>query len=71
MENSKTQTNSQIEIPKQKWATFTYIGKEITYITKIFKHTNINIAYLNNNTIQGNLTTKTNNYDIQIDMSRL
>jgi len=33
--------NSQIEIPKQKWATFTYIGKETTYIIKIFKYTQI------------------------------
>jgi len=37
-----------------KWVIFTYIGKETTYITKIFKHTNIKIAYLTNNTIQGN-----------------
>jgi hypothetical protein len=33
--------NSQIEIPKQKWATFTCIGKEATYIIKIFKYTQI------------------------------
>jgi hypothetical protein len=33
--------NSQIEIPKQKRATFTYIGKETKYITKIFKCTQI------------------------------
>ena len=30
--------NLQTVIPKQKWVTFTYIGKETTYITKIFKH---------------------------------
>ena len=33
--------NSQTEIPKQKWVTFTYIGKETKYITKIFKYTQI------------------------------
>jgi hypothetical protein len=42
------------EIHKQKYppkcATFTYTGKETTYITKIFQHTNIKIAYLTNNT---------------------
>jgi intracellular septation protein A len=32
---------SQIEIPTQKWATFTYIGKETTYVIKIFKYTQI------------------------------
>jgi predicted RNA-binding Zn-ribbon protein involved in translation (DUF1610 family) len=37
--------NSQTIIPKQKWATFTYISKETTYITKIFKHANRKIAY--------------------------
>jgi len=46
-----------------KWITFTYIGKETTYITKIFKHTNIKIAHLTNNTIQGNLTPKTHNHE--------
>jgi predicted RNA-binding Zn-ribbon protein involved in translation (DUF1610 family) len=56
--------SSQIEIPKQKWATFTDIGKENTYITKIFKHTNIKIAYRTNNTIQENLTPKTHNHEI-------
>jgi hypothetical protein len=29
----------------QTWATFTYTGKETTSITKLFKHTNIRIAY--------------------------
>jgi hypothetical protein len=47
-------SNSQIEISKHKWATFTCIGKETVYITKIFKHTNIKIAYHTNNTVQEN-----------------
>jgi hypothetical protein len=55
--------NSQIEITKQKWATFIYIGKETTYTTKIFKHTDIKIAYRTNNTIQGNLTPETHNHN--------
>ena len=36
----------------QKWATFTYIGKEPTYITNLFKKTNTGIALRTNNTIQ-------------------
>jgi len=31
-------------IPKQKWATFTYVGKETAYIPKIFKHSNRKIV---------------------------
>ena len=55
--------NSQTVIPKQKWATFTYKGKEITYITKIFKHSSIQISYRTNNTIQDNLNPKTHNHN--------
>jgi hypothetical protein len=39
-------------IQKQKWETFTYIGKETRTITKLFKRTNIRIAYITKNTIQ-------------------
>jgi hypothetical protein len=41
---------------KHKWATFTYIGKETTYITNIFKHTDLRVAFRINNTI-GRLLT--------------
>jgi hypothetical protein len=37
---------------KDKWAKFTYIGKQIRTLTKIFKNTNIKIAYTTNNTIK-------------------
>ena len=70
--------NPQTVIPKQKWDTFTYIGKETIYITKIFKHSNIKVAYRTNNTIQDNLTPKTRNHNklfvcgsIQINTPRL
>ena len=36
----------------QEWATFTYVGKETTYITNLFKRTDIKIAFQTNNTIQ-------------------
>jgi hypothetical protein len=36
----------------QKWATFTYVGKETTFITNLFKKTDVGIALRTNNTIQ-------------------
>jgi len=36
----------------QKWATFTYIGKETTYITNLFKNNDLKIAMRTNNYIQ-------------------
>ena len=44
--------NSDLETPRYKWATFTYIGKETTYITKLFKHKNLKITYKTNNSIE-------------------
>jgi hypothetical protein len=41
--------------PKHEWATFTYIGKETTYITNKFRQTDIRIAYRTNNTIHNHL----------------
>ena len=40
----------------QSWAVFTYTGKETTYITKLFRHTNIKIAYRTNNNLLRHLT---------------
>ena len=42
--------------PTHKWATFTYIGKETMYITNLFRHTNINVAFRTNNTIYNRLS---------------
>ena len=36
----------------------TCIGQEATYITKLFKHTNLKIAYRTNNSIELNLKPK-------------
>ena len=41
-----------------KWPTFTYIGEETSFITNLFKKTNINIAYRTNNTIRRKLMHK-------------
>jgi hypothetical protein len=36
---------------KQKWATFTYLGKETRIITGLFKNTNIQTSFRTTNTI--------------------
>jgi hypothetical protein len=45
------------QTPKHRWATFTYVGKETSYITNIFRQTDLRIAFHTNNTI-GNLLTQ-------------
>jgi hypothetical protein len=49
---------------KQKWTTFTYTGPETSYITKLFKHTNLRIAYRTANNIQSYLNQNTRTKDI-------
>jgi hypothetical protein len=39
----------------KNWATFTYIGRKTRSITKIFKTTNLKIAFKTTNTIQNHL----------------
>jgi hypothetical protein len=51
--NYNFQNNNQDNI--KKWATFTYIGRETRNITKIFKTTNLKIAFKTTNTIQNHL----------------
>jgi hypothetical protein len=46
--NAHTDTQEQ----KTKWATFTYSGKEVRKITKLFRDTQIKIAFRTKNTIQ-------------------
>ena len=54
----------------QIFATFTYIGKETRFVTKLFKHTNVRIAYRTQNTI-GKLLRHHHNpkYDDHFDKS--
>jgi hypothetical protein len=44
--------NTNTDPQHQKWATFTYIGKETRKITKLFKDTKLKIAFRTRNTIQ-------------------
>jgi len=41
-------------LPRKKWATFTYAGRETSYITNLFKKTELNVAFRTKITI-GNL----------------
>jgi hypothetical protein len=50
----------------QKWASFTYVGKETSYITNIFKQTDLKTAFRIKNNI-GNLLTHKNSPDRQTD----
>jgi hypothetical protein len=42
--------------PTQKWASFTYVGREISYITNIFRRIELKISFRTTNTL-GNLLT--------------
>ena len=54
--------STQPHNPK-KWCTFTYTGKETSFITKIFKHANLQIAYRTNNTLRKHLSYSTTQQD--------
>jgi hypothetical protein len=50
---------------KAEWATFTYCGKEVRQITKLFKNTQMRAAFLTKNTISNILkhNTQTDKYN--------
>jgi hypothetical protein len=54
--NQETDTDTK---RKTIWATFTYSGKQIRKITKVFKNTKIKTAFRTQNTIQNILQAKT------------
>ena len=49
--HNEDHTNNEQQT-KKTWATFTYYGLIVRKITNIFKHTNIQIAFKNTNTLQ-------------------
>jgi hypothetical protein len=59
--NSKSQQKKNYNLQRsdkdniKKWATFTCIGRETRSITKIFKTTNLKVAFKTSNTIQNHL----------------
>jgi hypothetical protein len=53
--NHKQNKNTSQKHQTTKWATFTYYGKRTKEITKLFKETNIKIAFRTKNTIQNSV----------------
>jgi hypothetical protein len=49
--------------PKQKWATFTYVGRETSYITNIFRLTELKISFRTTNNLNNLLTHKHQTHD--------
>jgi len=58
-----SQNQSTQQLTPKKWCTFTYIGTETSFITKIFKHTSLKIAYHTGNTLQKHLSYYTTQQD--------
>jgi hypothetical protein len=54
----KTPNNNKKQESRNKWAKFTYIGKETKFITKLFKDSPINITFTTRQTIKKLLSTK-------------
>jgi hypothetical protein len=55
--------------PNLKWPTFTYTTKETTYITNLFRHTSIKIAFRTRNSILSHLTNHTHTHGNQYSSS--
>ena len=51
-------SNIQTSTHTHKWASFTYIGKETTYITNLTKNTDLKIAIRSKNTLHKQLRNK-------------
>jgi len=64
------QSHWWIRKPPKKWASFTYVGKETSYITNIFRQTDLKVAFRTKSTI-GNLLTHKNSLDRQTSIHNL
>jgi hypothetical protein len=53
-------SSQKMEHAPNKWAKFTYIGKETKFITKLFKNSSVKVAFTTNNTIRKCLSIKPN-----------
>jgi hypothetical protein len=58
LKHKKKKQKNTIPNETRKWSTFTYVGKETRVITRLFRNTNIHIAYKTNNTLQKHLQIK-------------
>jgi len=55
--------NQKTDMTTQKWAPFTYIGRETTFITNLFKKADLRITLRTNNTLQKLLMPKPQTVD--------
>ena len=62
--SQKTKNSPHTEQTRQKWATFTYFGKMTNLITRIFKNTDVKIAYRTRNSLGSQLGIKPPEIDI-------
>ena len=52
LNRSTPNQKQELDNPKQKWAKFTYIGKATRSVTKLFRDTQVKIAYTTNNNLE-------------------
>jgi hypothetical protein len=55
----KPQASIANPVPTTKFVRFTYFGKQTRYITKLFRHTSVKVAYTTHTTLQILLFTPT------------
>jgi hypothetical protein len=57
---NKTKQKEKQEKERNKWAEFTYIGKETKFVMKLFKNSSIKVSFTTNNTVSKALLLKSN-----------
>jgi hypothetical protein len=57
-QHPKNKTKQQAQSSGDKWATFTYVGKEAFYLTNVFRDADLRIAFRTPNSIQNLLKHK-------------
>jgi hypothetical protein len=55
----------KIQVTPQKWATFTYPGKEVRRVTGLFCDANVKVAFYARNTV-GNTISKRSIYQLKM-----
>ena len=62
-----TKPKQKHDYRNEKWAKFTYVGRETRQVTKLFKNKQVKIAYTNNSSLEkllhNNVTGKTDKYE--------
>jgi hypothetical protein len=67
LNRTKPNEKQDLDRPRQKWVKFTYTGRETRLVTKLFRSTQVKVAYTTNNNLEKllryNVTGATNKYD--------